>query len=349
MKNIPFTYIIVGWLAFLLIDVLKKNILGRGTFEFIAFYYLPSFIWWIAFTYLIHYVVGISSRLPQIRRVLTLLMAGLLIGITKTMVSFITAFGIKFILPGYSPTFREDFLARLSSFYFVEAIIITWVVMAIFYIIDLNEKYKRKSLEAAELQSQLVQAQLQALKMQLQPHFLFNANNTVAMLIRNGSYQQAIKTISNLSELLRISLNNQRGNFVPLSEELRIIGKYLEIEAIRFEDHLQINIEINEKLQSYRVPYLITQPLVENAFKHGLVKHLGQAELSIRARKIENQLLITVYNTGPQLSSSWNSTAGIGLSNTISRLKKLYQNDFNFELKNYKNGVMASLTLPITQ
>ena len=343
-----FKYILGGWFLFLIIDVLKKNVIGRGSFEFVVFYYVPWFLLWVVFTFPMLYVLRKSEGFGPTKRIIYLFFSGLLLGSVKIVATFFISFLSKVVAPGIGYSFKTDFIDRLGLFYFIESTIIVWVVIAVFYIIELSQRYKRKSVEAADLKTQLVNAQLQALKMQLQPHFLFNAHNTIAMLVRNKSYDQAVETISSLSELLRNSLNNQERNFVTVKEEMHFLNKYLAIEAIRFEDLLDIQIDVDKNLESCHIPNLILQPLVENAFKHGLNEHLGNSQLKISISGQEGKLHLTVFNTGPAIDQNkqHNNGSRIGIANTLDRLEKLYGANYSFEMKNVNEGVKVTMVIP---
>ncbi len=334
------TFLLVagGWLLFLLIDILKKNLLARDS-ELLLFYVLPGIVIWIALTFPIMFIFRKSRKLGIASRVGSLLVIGVVASIVKTVASWsIFYLGIE------SPGAYGDFLANIITFYYVESSIIAWILMIVLFVVELYGRYRDKSVEAAQLETKLSQAELQNLKMQLQPHFLFNAHNTVAMLIRTGRYDQAVTMISELSDMLRSSLTDDRPQFVALKEELEFMDKYLAIEQLRFEDTLQVKKEVADSLLNLAVPNLVLQPIIENAFKHGISKKMGTSTLRITANKSNGTLTLAVENSGPALTDVY--PEGIGLRNTQERLKQLYGDKSSVILKNIEDGVAAEITIP---
>ena len=247
-----------------------------------------------------------------------------------------------------SKTFLEA-IGSSTPFYYVEAIIIAGVATILLFVWELYQRFQQKSIQAAQLETQLANAELQALKMQLQPHFLFNAHNTISMLVRTKRHEQATDMIAALSDLLRSSLKGYSTQMITLGQELELIKKYLSIEQIRFEENLSINIEAQPDLLNQPVPNFILQPIVENAIKHGASKHIGKGELNIKAKIKEPYLVIRVENTGPLLRHNFDvkSRTGIGLSNTEKRLTQLYKVNGLLGLRNENDKVVTEIKIPI--
>ncbi|HEX6095381.1 MAG TPA: histidine kinase [Thermoanaerobaculia bacterium] len=188
----------------------------------------------------------------------------------------------------------------------------------------------------------LTQAQLANLRLQLQPHFLFNTLHTIASLVRQGSPQPAVKMIAGLSDLLRYSLDNAGRNAVPLSEELEIVRRYLEIQQTRFSDRLQVTVDADAGTQDAAVPTLLLQPLVENAVRHGDPTTVG-----VRSRRDGETLVIEIENDGAPLPRNWQQREGVGLSSTRRRLEQLYASRASLELENQQPaGVVARVRIP---
>jgi sensor histidine kinase YesM len=236
-------------------------------------------------------------------------------------ISFFTSTSIRFLL-GIVPedaVFMNLILNQINIAYpllfsgLIRYIFILAILMALHY----YHKYRNESIHSAKLETQLSQTQLRSLRMQLHPHFLFNALNTVSMLIRQKKDVEAIETISGISEMLRSSLSENNKHLVPLSEELEMINKYLKIEQIRFKDKLHIHFETEPESKQVKVPNLILQPIVENAFKHGISHELEDSFIEIKTRIKSKRLCISVFNTGPGISESFNieKQSGIGLKN----------------------------------
>ena len=243
-------------------------------------------------------------------------------------------------------TVQWDYPIVTSSF------MVYWLMILIMFGLDFYKKYKTQYTHNLELESQLTQSQLQTLKMQLQPHFLFNALNTISMMIRRKKDDQAVEMISGLSDLLRTTLTKQKDQFVSLQEELELIQKYLEIEQKRFKDNIKVVYEIDEYSKNINVPNLILQPLIENAIKHGLSKTMGEGMIKISSKVENQQLNLAVFNTSPYLNIEEEQNMndnGIGLSNTRKRLSQLYKDNFEFNIAYQEPiGVMLEMVLPIS-
>jgi sensor histidine kinase YesM len=200
-------------------------------------------------------------------------------------------------------------------------------------------------LRAARLETRLAEARLLALRMQLQPHFLFNALNGVSALIHEDP-EAADSLLARLADFLRLGLDTSGRNEVPLSEELEFLRLYLEIEAIRFEDRLKVTIEVPRELLSTRVPCLILQPLVENAVRHGIARREEPGRIQVRAQRANGRLRLVVRNDGPALADG--TRDGIGIGNCRARLEQLYGTEARLRLDDDPGGgVVAELTLPI--
>jgi sensor histidine kinase YesM len=208
----------------------------------------------------------------------------------------------------------------------------------------------RLELHNTRLQQQLTLAQLEALKLQLSPHFLFNTLHTVGSLIRSQEYQAAVQVNARLGEFLRKTLSSEDRQFVSLAEELDFVDLYLDIESVRFKDRLTVSKHIDPESLSVQVPYLILQPLVENAVKHGIARHRQARHILITTRREADCVSILIFNDVSTLPMHWalDSHAGVGLRNVHSRLQKIYVRDFAFCLTSPPagGGVTVSLRLP---
>jgi hypothetical protein len=214
------------------------------------------------------------------------------------------------------------------------------------------QRYQQSLLNAANLQTQLAQAQLRALKMQLHPHFLFNTLHTITALVQEDP-ELAERTIARLSELLRLFLANSTVHEVPLSEEVRILRLYLEIERTRFEDRLTVHFDVPEHLQESLVPNLVLQPLVENSIRHGIGKISRPGLISISAERLGSALVLRVADNGVGLSaakSSRTEQTGMGLAITRGRLESLYGREQSLVIREMQpGGTEVQITLPFQQ
>ncbi len=183
-------------------------------------------------------------------------------------------------------------------------------------------EFRRRELRAAQLEIQLARAQLQALQMQLQPHFLFNTLHAISTLVHERA-DDAERMLALLSDLLRATLERRETTVVSLGEELILVRRYLEIEAIRFQDRLAVVEDVSADCLDALVPSFLLQPLMENAVRHGIARCPGPGSLGLKAHRDAGLLDLVVWNTGPA-GPGTPSVEGIGLANTRARLVQLY-------------------------
>jgi two-component system, LytTR family, sensor kinase len=225
-------------------------------------------------------------------------------------------------------------------------------ILAVSYVLDTRDRLARQETETARLNEQLSKAQLNALRRQIEPHFLFNTLNAIAGLVREQRNDAAVSMIAGLSDCLRRVMNDSNRQQIPLGEELEFVQKYLDIQKVRFEERLQLNIDVPTELFSAQVPSLLLQPMVENAIKHGIAKRVQGGAIRIAGVRSNGSLKLSVYNDGPGLPSDWEkSESGIGISNVRSRLRGLYGDAFEFSIKNQTpdggpGGVEVSVIVP---
>ncbi|MFQ5631016.1 MAG: sensor histidine kinase [bacterium] len=214
--------------------------------------------------------------------------------------------------------------------------------------------YKHNREQIAKLnvmEKQLVQAKLETLKAQLQPHFLFNTLNAISALVENDPVA-ARRMIARLSELLRLALDSKERHEITLGEEIAILMHYLEIEKIRFHEKLKLNIQVSKEAQNALMPNMILQPLVENAIRHGVAKKRSGGTIYISAKRDNSMLKVAVQDDGPGLPKKQNEAndQGIGLANTRSRLEQLYGDEQTFELIDLNGqGLRVCFTIPFLQ
>ncbi len=199
---------------------------------------------------------------------------------------------------------------------------------------------------AVQLQARLTEAKLDALKMQMQPHFLFNTLNAITVLVDDNP-SAAKGMISGLSELLRLSLDNVGTQEVPLRRELEFLDHYLHILQTRYGDRLSVKREIAEGTLDAAVPYLLLQPVVENALKHGIDTLPGPGTITISSRREDGNLVMRVEDAGPGRRSAGVAGVGIGLSNTGARLGQLYGGSHSVVMAATPDGRGTSVTLTI--
>ena len=220
-----------------------------------------------------------------------------------------------------------------------------WAVVGVSFGIEYYRKYRERELAASQLEAHLAEARLQVLRMQIQPHFLFNTLNTIAELIHEDP-EVADEMIARLSELLRLTLEQSEDPMVPLADELEFLKRYLEIERTRFRDRLEVRYDIAPAALAARVPHLILQPLVENAIRHGIAPRATAGSVEVRAARDDGMLRLAVVDDGPGLKGG-SGREGVGLRNTRSRLSALYGDGYSFELAEPAGGgVEARIAIP---
>jgi two-component system, LytTR family, sensor kinase len=243
----------------------------------------------------------------------------------------------------------------MLSFGIQGGVIRYWAVIALQAVFRSQKKAKIREREAfelrvqaSELAQQLATAQLSALKMQLQPHFLFNTLGAIIVLIQQRKTVQAEAMVARLGDLLRLTLEDVEAQEVPLWRELEFLRLYLSIEQVRFEDRLQVRIETDPALSEVLVPHMVLQPIVENAVRHGLGESEEAVTIQVGASTQNGSVRLIVSDDGPGLSQSKPDHTGIGLTNTRTRLARLYGASARLVVEPAaERGVRVTIALPI--
>ncbi|WP_420128852.1 sensor histidine kinase [Longimicrobium sp.] len=231
------------------------------------------------------------------------------------------------------PTFG-DFganMGRLMSMYFTTFIAFYWLIVGahhtFFYLrraVERDRQASELALHASRLEAGLAQANLRALNMQLQPHFLFNTLNAISVLAAKGERAQTVRLIGRMSDLLRMSLENSEQT-LPLVRELEFAQRYLDIEQVRFADRMTVRFDLAPDTMAALVPSMVLQPLVENAVKHGIARRRAAGRIEVRARRLDDRLELAVRDDGPGFDvAPAAGRTGVGLANTQARLEQLY-------------------------
>jgi two-component system, LytTR family, sensor kinase len=232
-------------------------------------------------------------------------------------------------------SFGEAFMPLLVKTWHFN-LLIYWVIVAVSQAFEYQRRYRERELRTSELEKRLAQAKLQALQMQLNPHFLFNTLHSISALMHKD-VEVADRMVTRLGDLLRTALDSSDTQEVTLRQELKFLERYLEIEQIRFGDRLTVKREIPPDTLDAQVPNLILQPLVENAIRHGMGAH-----------RTGDRLTLEVSDNGAGLGSGEPVTEGVGLSNTRARLHELYGEAHQFELRRgSEGGLLAQVTIPL--
>jgi two-component system, LytTR family, sensor kinase len=301
-------------------------------------------------------IIWLASRLPLERtRWPTRLMLVLIGVLLAIVIDLATAYVREHLF--YSPTpLTPDMVGmqRLRRLWFVNDFIVFVAVLAAGFARNYFWRYQvrreeavRLQAQAAQLQAQLADARLTALRTQLNPHFLFNTLHAVSALVERDP-RGVRRMIARLSELLRTSLDEADEPEVPLQRELTFIERYLDVIQIRFQGHLQVEMHADDTVRNALVPNLILQPLVENAIKHGISKLSSGGHIEVCATREGERVILTVRDNGPEVSLEQPPSAhSLGLRNTRARLAALYGPIQSLTLKHaVGGGLIAEVTLP---
>ncbi|HXD31655.1 MAG TPA: histidine kinase [Pyrinomonadaceae bacterium] len=297
---------------------------------------------WGALTPLIILMDGRFARLQSFTKRLLLHLPASVVG---TVVFVIVFFIADYVLNGQAPVavrmnsdFANSFQWNIQNY---------WLIAGVWMALDYYRESRNRELKALQLEGLLAQARLQSLRAQLQPHFLFNALNTISAFVE-AEPKVARRMIEHLGDLLRLSLEHSSQQETSLEEELAALDHFLAIQRVRFEDRLRIVMAIEPETLHAAVPGLILQPLVENAIRHGAAQQRANC-ITVSASRANGSLQLSVIDNGPGLPSGWQlaEKAGIGLSNTQQRLAQLYPGEHQFNLRETPNGgVTAEIILP---
>jgi two-component system, LytTR family, sensor kinase len=234
----------------------------------------------------------------------------------------------------------------------VAAAPVYWLLLGLGAAHQLYRDYQARQIASIVLQRGLEAARLDALRMQLQPHFLFNTLNSITCLAREGDTDAVMRVVEHLGTLLRLSMESSGRQFVSLAEEAALLRSYLAIEEIRFSDRLSVVVSIDDDVLHVPVPNLLLMPLVENALVHGIARRIGGGRLEVTAAFVWEKLVLTVEDDGPGLPSDWTMATAVagrgqGIRHVAERLEALYPGAWQFEVSNRRpGGTMARIRIP---
>ncbi len=306
---------------------------------------------WFGWAMLTPAIISLGERYPLRRPVrpravgihlVAALVAGLLLAAADALVNL-------WVRPS-SSTFtratRNWFLSGLPATTFVY-----FAILVASYAWRGAIRLRERDRQAAALEAQLREAQLGALRMQLQPHFLFNSLNAVMALVRDRDTERAVRALSLLSDVLRATINAGGAYQTTLGAEIDFVTRYLSIEQLRFGDRLRVDVDVPDELTSARVPVFILQPFVENALKHGVLRGRGGNQIAILARADRSSLVLEIRDDGAGLSPTSGSTSGVGIANTRRRLDQMYGAAAGLTVRNRAGiaGVEVRIWLPLAR
>ena len=313
----------------------------------LAAWQFPLFLTWALLTPL---VLALGRWVPVVRKrwigpVAFHLVAGIAVCMLHTA-------GVMVLNQLFSPAAPNapppiDLYVRFFASRFQFLILIYWAILGTGYAIDYYHRYREREVAASKLEAQLVASRLEALKMQLHPHFLFNTLHAVGVLAEENP-AGAKRMVAQLGDFLRHTMDNVSVHEVPLQRELEFLRLYLEIEQTRFQDRLTVSYDIEPETLSAAVPSFVLQPLVENAIKHGISKHAGEGRISITAARGDGDLELTVEDAGCARSippvDTWSE--GVGLRTTRERLAQMYNGLQRVRFERGASGVRVTLRFP---
>lgn len=250
-------------------------------------------------------------------------------------------------IPVDTYSFPEGLMRSFRSWFHIDLLIYS-MGLVLGYGLAGYRRARQAELRESQLETELARAQLEALRLQIQPHFLFNTLNSIAALVRRKSNDSALEMIFGLSDLLRSTLERSEHSTVPLAEELDFVKRYVELQRARFADRLQVDYDIGEDCAEQLVPSFLLQPLVENAIRHGIGKRAAPGQIEIRARIEQDRLRLTVSDDGVGLPDGFSlDDEGVGLTNTRSRIHQLYGDRGSLALRRRTDGgVIVGVELP---
>ena len=297
-------------------------------------------------------IVWCGRRWPITQRPLTALPVHLVLATVVMSVDIAVYFELGRVFTTNDPWFADPLVdvlpVMLLKMAFFELLVYGGVLVA-----DQAIAYQRRYREAAvvksQLEARLVEAQLDTLKQQLHPHFLFNTINAISVLMRKGETASAIRMLNGLGDLLRRSLTSLKVGMVSLEEELDFISRYLEIETTRFPDRLRVTMEIADDAKRAAIPSMLLQPIVENAIEHGIAPKVDGGRILITAKRAGNRVRIEVSDDGVGLEQSARAGHGVGLSNVRKRLEQMYPGRHVFQLDRGEPGAVAIVELPYAE
>lgn len=359
--RILWTSIAIGWLLIAVSFTLNYFVFAHHyveifspppTFQQMLVWEIPYWVLWAA---LAPVVFNLTRRFPlEIKTALSNSFIHLVAAVCLSVLHRVVYLPVCWLL--YVDAYRSkptllDLYAADLFFNLQTGLMCYGTILLVSNVIDYYERYQAGELQTSQLNAQLAEAQLQALRMQLQPHFLFNTLNSISAL-QLTDVEAANQMTARLGDFLRMTLDNVGAPLVTLREEMEFLHSYLAIERIRFQDRLQVTMDIAPDTLDLKVPNLLLQPLIENAIKYAVVKSTGPGVITLRAKYKANELQIEVEDNGLGLqlpfSSNRATRGGVGVSNTKARLEQLYGSAYRFELQNAPTGgVLVTIAIPI--
>jgi sensor histidine kinase YesM len=329
-----------GWSIYLVV-----NIFFSITFNYFSLQHTIGILYQsftgICLTHIFKVIIKKKNwlNLPLKNVVPRILITNILIGMIMAFIFYIVNSGIN----------NYRFLNFRTPLFFADAFRLTSTILLwtlIYFAVHYFENYKQVQIESLIWEAAVKDFELKTLKSQLNPHFMFNALNSIRALI-DLDPKNAQTAVTKLSNILRYSLKMERIETVSLGEEMQAVADYLALESVRFEERLKYTVDIDPKAVSFEIPPMMIQTLVENGIKHGISKRTEGGCINIKIELIESSLNILIRNSGQINNGAIQNATGFGISNTKHRLHLLYGEKASFTINNEsKNEVLAKLVIP---
>ena len=306
---------------------------------------------WYGWAMLMPLIAALAARYPLLRppraaaigvHTVASIVAGLALALADALVN-------AWVRPSPAPlvnNVRDWFIGGLPATTFVY-----FAIVVATYAMKNTAELRRREREALVLEAQLREAQLDALRMQLQPHFLFNSLNAIMALVRDHDTGRAIHALALLSDVLRATVNAGDAHETTLAAEVDFVTRYLGIEQVRFNERLRVRIDVADDLRDAKVPVFILQPFVENSLKHGVLQGRGANEIAISSHADATMLTLEVRDDGRGLSGARTNGAGVGISNARRRLERMYGPRAELEVADAASspGVVVRIRIPLNR
>ncbi len=345
-RRVVFAFWLALAISYYVQDVLSVMIRGGQA------HWLQSLIYtngWLIWAIAMPFVIRLAQRYPiKKEKLVSTILIHVALGFIVTTIIYLIESVITWVLFKtffYAPSVLQRWLGD-TLYKTTLNLLVYFFIIIVVQIIEAFKANQAVQQQATQLKEQLITARLQSLKMQLNPHFLFNTHNAIISFLYRNEREIGINMLLKLSDMLRLTLDT-KADLIPLSKELDIINLYLDIQKIRFGERLKVSIDIENQTLNYLVPTFILQPLIENAIEHGIAPVSDAGQLAIKAVQNKGQLLISIPNDGVGYTPN-EQRQGIGLSNTKERLKQLYDEKGSLSIeKNTPQGTLVTIKIPI--
>lgn len=326
---------LTGWLSLGTINLIVLTLFEELTWSYLLLVFYMVFSG-ISLTHIYRYIIKKYNwiTLPIGKSILYVLVSSFIIGVVL--------YGIYLTITFFTSQLKSDELSVARAFISIinfTSIILVWSL--IYFAVHYFENYKRVEIESYIWEAAVKDHELKTLKSQLNPHFMFNAMNSIRALIEVEP-KNAQVALTKLSNILRYSLKMEKNETVALSDEMQVVYDYLDLESIRFEERLRYNIDIDPRSLNVNIPPMMIQTIVENAIKHGVSRLTNGGELSVKSNYENNRLHIVIKNTGHLDEQKLKISEGFGINSTKHRLNLLYGENALFLLKNENEDTVVA-------